>query len=184
MGSLFWTLILLLLLFYSFGVLITETVIEHCRYLDGDGDSMPVCPKELGKWTSVTIIYFHFIPLSMLTLFIFAAAILILYVVITFFAILHLGIDLGPSNASPLWIAKNHQVKALRDIFKEIDQDDSNEVSVDELQEAISKGRNRGPLAKMSFENKLTRRAIANLSQDIQELKDALLDPPTEIEDF
>ncbi|CAK9014468.1 unnamed protein product [Durusdinium trenchii] len=254
MGSLFWTLILLLLLFYSFGVLITETVIEHCRYLDGDGDSMPVCPKELGKWTSVTE--------SMLTLFMsvtgglnwqealaplhdvssFAAAILILYVVITFFAILNVitGVFVNTAIESAVVDkevatkkqvqAKNHQVKALRDIFKEIDQDDSNEVSVDELQEAISKGelshflealgvstddvwtlfllldseqkgvleldefvsgcmQLHGPaksmqLAKMSFENKLTRRAIANLSQDIQELKDALLDPPTEIEDF
>jgi len=68
MGSLFWTLMLLLILFYSFGVVVTQIVSDHCRWLASDETGMdirsvvPSCPAYVAK-------YWHSVPESMLTLF-------------------------------------------------------------------------------------------------------------------
>lgn len=53
MVSLFWTLALLIILFYSFAVVLTQLVVEHCRFLGMDGaveslnPPMEHCPSEL-----------------------------------------------------------------------------------------------------------------------------------------
>lgn len=53
MGSLFWTLMLLVLVFYFFAVVITQLVTDHCRDL-AILDSSRTCPELLKKyWTSV-----------------------------------------------------------------------------------------------------------------------------------
>eukprot|EP00435_Cladocopium_sp_Y103_P004633 s5166_g1.t1 len=58
MSSLFWTLALLVLVFYLFAVVITQLVLDHCRHLALES----ACPELLHKfWGSV--------PESMLTLF-------------------------------------------------------------------------------------------------------------------
>jgi len=107
MVSLFWTLALLIIIFYSFGVVLTQLVVEHCRFLgmdSGAGKVAPMshCPGELRK-------YWANVPESMLTLFMaisqglnwedameplrevsaLAVVLVILYVVITVFAILN-----------------------------------------------------------------------------------------------
>ncbi|CAK8991315.1 unnamed protein product [Durusdinium trenchii] len=58
MSSLCWTLALLVILFYTFGVMLTQLVVEHCRFLGqdrtGTGDPMANCPESLKKyWASV-----------------------------------------------------------------------------------------------------------------------------------
>ena len=52
MGSLFWTLTLLVMVFYFFAVVITQLVTDHCRFeLQDDAD----CPELLKKyWASVS----------------------------------------------------------------------------------------------------------------------------------
>ena len=64
-GSLIWTLVLLVLLFYTFGVILTQLVSDHCRdqvvMTTGDLNAVPQCPDDLHRyWASV--------PESMLTL--------------------------------------------------------------------------------------------------------------------
>ena len=57
--SLFWTLALLIIIFYSFGVVLTQLVVEHCRFLgmdSGAGKVAPMshCPDSLQKyWKNV-----------------------------------------------------------------------------------------------------------------------------------
>lgn len=100
MGSLFWTLAMLILLFYSFGVVLTSLVVEHCRY--PVAGVVPECPELLYRyWSSV--------PESMLTLFmaisggvnwddairplrdvsLMALVLMVVYVFITVFAVLN-----------------------------------------------------------------------------------------------
>ncbi|CAK9086705.1 unnamed protein product [Durusdinium trenchii] len=66
MGSLLWTLALLVLIFYSFGVMLTQLVIDHCRYntieSTGDTNAIPTCEPILKM-------YWSEVPESMLTLF-------------------------------------------------------------------------------------------------------------------
>eukprot|EP00435_Cladocopium_sp_Y103_P015064 s403_g3.t1 len=98
-----WTLVLLTLIIYSFGVALTEIVAQHCGQLpEIDSGAASSCPEELTKpWANV--------PDSMLSLFmaisqglnwqdlvdpllrVSAAAgiILIVYVIMTIFAILN-----------------------------------------------------------------------------------------------
>ncbi|CAJ1355200.1 unnamed protein product [Effrenium voratum] len=67
MGSLMWTLVLLLMLFYSFGVIFTQLVSDHCRFeavtTTGNANAIPYCEDSSIDhfWASV--------PESMLTLF-------------------------------------------------------------------------------------------------------------------
>lgn len=105
-GSLIWTLVLLVLLFYTFGVILTQLVSDHCRdqvvMTTGDVNAVPQCTDDLQRyWASV--------PESMLTLFLaisggmswedafgplrtaseLACAFMILYIVIAVFAVLN-----------------------------------------------------------------------------------------------
>ncbi|CAK8991845.1 unnamed protein product [Durusdinium trenchii] len=249
MSSLCWTLALLVILFYTFGVMLTQLVVEHCRFLGqdrtGTGDPMAHCPESLKKyWASV--------PESMLTLFMamsqginwveameplrevhWGAVVLILvYIVITIFTILNVvtgvfcntAIESASADKDVATLkqvqAKQKQVEALQQIFQEIDRDQENEVSFEDVKTAIASGeladflesigistndvwtlfmlldsdrkgsidldefvsgcmQLHGPakslqMAKMSYENKLTRQAIKSLSQDIYNLNKKL----------
>ncbi|CAK9053178.1 Sodium channel protein type 11 subunit alpha (NaN) (Sensory neuron sodium channel 2) (Sodium channel protein type XI subunit alpha) (Voltage-gated sodium channel subunit alpha Nav1.9), partial [Durusdinium trenchii] len=107
MASLMWTLILLLLLFYSFGVLFTQLVSDECRYQEiartQQSNSVPRCEEDFGDY------YWSSISMSMLTLFmsttggvdwedaldplmkisLIAVGCLVVYITITFFAIVN-----------------------------------------------------------------------------------------------
>lgn len=57
-GSLFWTLVILVILVYSFGVVVTQLVVDHCRILAvealSEPNAIPDCPQELSRyWASV-----------------------------------------------------------------------------------------------------------------------------------
>ncbi|CAK9007218.1 unnamed protein product [Durusdinium trenchii] len=162
LGSLFWTLMLLLIIFYSFGVVLTQMVVEHCRYMNievtGDNNAIPVCPDDLKKyWSSV--------PTSMLTLFMsitggldweapvrplwgvsrLAVVLVLIFVAITVFAILNAvtGVFCNTaieSAASDKEVAsmrqvqsKAKQVDTLRGIFQELDRGKTNELSIEEM---------------------------------------------------
>ncbi|CAL1128628.1 unnamed protein product [Cladocopium goreaui] len=106
MASLLWTLVLLMLLFYSFGVLFTQLVSDECRFQSivntQDHNAVPRCEDESSEyWSSINE--------SMLTLFmsitggvdweialkplrrisILAVICLVLYITVTFFAIVN-----------------------------------------------------------------------------------------------
>jgi len=169
MGSLLWTLALLLLIFYSFGVMLTQIVIDHCRYSNimdtGNDNAVPKCDTALAT-------YWQNVPESMLTLFMaisggvswddavrplrdvspLALALVIFYVVIAVFAVLNVvtgvfcntAIESATIDKDVATIkqvqAKQHQVEHLRQIFQEIDRDNVSEVSFQDVQDAISNG--------------------------------------------
>ena len=66
MGSLMWTLVLLQLLFYSFGVILTQIVSDHCRdeaiTLTQDSNAIPQCSEQL------LVRFWKDVPESMCTL--------------------------------------------------------------------------------------------------------------------
>ncbi|CAK9003714.1 L type [Durusdinium trenchii] len=168
LGSLFWTLMLLLIIFYSFGVVLTQMVVEHCRYMNievtGDNNAIPVCPDDLKKyWSSV--------PTSMLTLFMsitggldweapvrplwgvsrLAVVLVLIFVAITVFAILNAPVMYGntaiESAASDKEVAsmrqvqsKAKQVDTLRGIFQELDRGKTNELSIEDIHQGIEEG--------------------------------------------
>eukprot|EP00435_Cladocopium_sp_Y103_P027573 s3410_g6.t2 len=226
MVSLFWTLALLIIIFYSFGVVLTQLVVEHCRFLGMDSGAdkvapMSHCPGQLRK-------YWENVPESMLTLFMaisqglnwedameplrevsaLAVVLVILYVVITVFAILNVvtgvflntAIESAGADKDVATIrqvhAKAQQVEALQQIFREINRENDNEVNFEDVRNAMSSGeltlfmlldsehkglidldefvsgcmQLHGPaksmqMAKMSYENKLTRQALQSLKK-------------------
>ncbi|CAJ1332670.1 unnamed protein product [Effrenium voratum] len=127
MGSLLWTLALLVILFYSFGVVLTQLVVDFCRFsgidAGADPNAPPICPEELGMyWSSVS-----------------------------------------ESNLADLWT-----------LFMLLDSDQRGVIDLDEFVSGCLQL--HGPakslqLAKMSYENKLTRKAIKQLSQEIQSIQ-------------
>ncbi|CAK9080981.1 2-dioxygenase (HGDO) (Homogentisate oxygenase) (Homogentisic acid oxidase) (Homogentisicase) [Durusdinium trenchii] len=153
MGSLFWTLMLLVLVFYFFAVVITQLVTDHCRDL-AILDSSRTCPELLKKyWTSVGE--------SMLTLFMaitngvtwddairplrdvsfVAVALVIMYVTFAVFAILNVVTGVFCNNAIESASAdkeiatikqvrvKDQQVESLQQIFQEIDNFNQTQVT-------------------------------------------------------
>lgn len=66
MGSLLWTLLLLLILFYTFSCIFAQLVTDHCRFTTidatGDPNAIPVCPELLDY-------YYGNVMDSMMTLF-------------------------------------------------------------------------------------------------------------------
>jgi len=167
-GSLIWTLVLLVLLFYTFGVILTQLVSDHCRdqvvMTTGDVNAVPQCTDDLQRyWASV--------PESMLTLFLaisggmswedafgplrtaseLACAFMILYIVIAVFAVLNVvtgvfcttAIESANADKDVAAIKQLHKqtthVQALRKIFHEIDADQCHVVSIEDLRDAISK---------------------------------------------
>ncbi|CAJ1409835.1 unnamed protein product [Effrenium voratum] len=160
MGSLFWTLVLLLMIFYCFSVIITQSVTDFCR-LSAELGEPHNCQELTMYWATV--------PESMLTLFlaisgglswkealnplrrvgVIAFASVILYVVITIFAILNVVTGVFCNTAiesagadKEIAIMKqmkkqDAQMETLREIFTEIDIDCSNQISLAELKEAL-----------------------------------------------
>jgi len=159
-GSLFWTLMLLLMVFYCFSVIITQSVSDYCRSeLHFNGVS---CPPELLKhWSGIAE--------SMLTLFLSISGGLSwgealqplrpvgatpfiavnVYIVITIFAILNVvtGVFCNTAIESAgadreIAIMKQmkkqeNQTQTLKDIFDEIDLDCSSEINLQELKNAL-----------------------------------------------
>eukprot|EP00435_Cladocopium_sp_Y103_P043986 s173_g12.t1 len=168
MGSLMWTLVLLQLLFYSFGVILTQIVSDHCRFeaitKHDDGNAIPECSEEL------LVKFFKNVPESMCTLLLaisgglswddafrplrdvsaLAVVLFILYIILTVFAVLNVvtgvfcntAIESAQSDKDIAIMKQmrkhDAQVQALRHIFKEIDHDKSSHVTLGELQEALS----------------------------------------------
>lgn len=166
LGSLFWTLVLLLMLFYCFSVIITQSVADYCR---GEEHFRNVpCPAELSQhWSSISE--------SMLTLFlaisgglswgealnplravgITAFGAVILYIVIAEFAVMNviLGVFCNTAIESAgadreIAIMKQMkkqegQMKTLKEIFNEIDLDCSSEINLQELKEALKSSKLR-----------------------------------------
>eukprot|EP00435_Cladocopium_sp_Y103_P051334 s898_g15.t3 len=183
-GSLFWTIVILVILVYSFGVVTTQLVIEHCRDLAvealQDPNAIPECPESLSRyWASVGT--------SMLTLFAsisggldWESAIqplrmvspmavglvpwaVLLYVTITVFAVLNVvigvfcntaienaGADKELASIKQVY-TKSNQVSTLKKIFYEIDSSGSDEVSIEDLEEAMRGGELKNFLESMGI---------------------------------
>lgn len=179
-GSLFWTIVILVILVYSFGVVTTQLVIEHCRDLAvealQDPNAIPECPESLSRyWTSVGT--------SMLTLFAsisggldwesaiqplrmvspWAVGLVLLYVTITVFAVLNVvigvfcntaienaGADKELASIKQVY-TKSNQVSTLKKIFYEIDSSGSDEVSIEDLEEAMRGGELKNFLESMGI---------------------------------
>mmetsp|Transcript_50037 Transcript_50037/g.119525 ORF Transcript_50037/g.119525 Transcript_50037/m.119525 type:complete len:626 (-) Transcript_50037:162-2039(-) len=160
MSSLLWTLVLLAILWYCFGVVITQIVTDDCRYPKEDG-TVSCDPLLVRFWSSIGE--------SILTLFMaitgglswgealdplfavsyIAVASMILYVVFAVFAVLNVvtgvfcntAIESARADKDIAIMKQMHkheqQVQLLREIFKEIDQDESNLISIKELKSAM-----------------------------------------------
>lgn len=235
MSSLAWTLVLLMLIIYSFGVVLTEIVLQHCGELSN-------CDEELTKhWANLRQ--------SMLSLFMaisqglnwqdlltpllnvseVGAILLILYVIMTIFAILNVVTGVFCNTAIESAGAdkdirtlkqiqdKAQQVELLKSVFDEIDFEQVNEISFDDVKRCLANGdlssfmesmgistndvwtlfmlldsdmtglldidefvngcmQLRGPakslqVAKMSYENKLTRSAIRDVGKELASVR-------------
>ncbi|CAK9086009.1 Cation channel sperm-associated protein 1 (CatSper1) [Durusdinium trenchii] len=160
-ASLFWTLVLLVLVFYIFGIMFAQIVTDHCRH--GDYMSVPKCHDN-----GLTTYWFGVIE-SMLTLFMvvsggvnwediirplrpvsaFAVACLILYIVISVFTILNVvtGVFCNTAIESAhadrdiaimkQLLKQKKQVASLREVFKEIDTDQTDSVNILDLKAAM-----------------------------------------------
>lgn len=249
LGSLLWTLLLLLIVFYVFSCIFAQLVTDHCRFqtIDSTGDqnAKPVCPENLQYWDNVMdsmMTLFMAItgginweecykPLKDVSL--LAMGFMNLYIVIGFFTILNVvtgvfvntAIESANTDKDLATLKQMHkrlaQVDNLKQIFQEIDDSNANQVSIDELEEALATNKMgsfmeslgistddvwslfllldadengvidldefvngcmnlHGPakslqVAKMSYENKVTRQAIKHLTDDIQEVRNLQL---------
>lgn len=166
MASLCWTLALLVLLFYSFGIVFTQQVMDYCRdeavRSTGDVNAQPVCPNNVAfYWASV--------PESMLTLFTaitggmnwedamaslrlispLAASCFVFYIAIAVLAVVNVVTGVFCSTAMESASAdkeiatmkqlqrKNAQVADLRRVFQEIVTEE-NLVNLQEFQNAMN----------------------------------------------
>jgi len=168
MGSLMWTMVLLVLLFYSFGVIFTQIVSDHCRLetisATGDANAVPYCTDDDARK------HFPTVARTMLSLFMvissganwhelleplqrvssFAVAFLIFYIVITVFAVLnvvtgvfcHTAIESAQADKEIAVMVQMEKeaahVRGLKSMFNEMDVDGSNMVSVNELKAALN----------------------------------------------
>lgn len=189
MSSLFWTLALLVLVFYLFAVVINQLVLDHCRHA--------ACPELLHKfWGSV--------PESMLTLFMaitnglswddalrplrnvsyIAVALVVCYVTLAVFAILNVvtgvfcntAIESAHADKEVATIkqvrSKDQQVEALRQVFSEIDNANRNLVTFEEMADAISNGELASFMEAMGISTDDIRTLYTLLDAD----KDGLID--------
>jgi len=166
MWSLVWTLVLLVILFYCFGVILAQLVSDFCRYQRFEDETLwadGIClQKDLQRWSGV--------PESMMTLFMsisgglswedaliplrevsaLAAACMIVFIVITVFAVMNVvtgvfcntAIENAKADKDIAIMKQMHkhaaQVEVLRAVFTEIDTRKSKQVSMPELKEAMS----------------------------------------------
>ncbi|CAE7676252.1 Scn11a [Symbiodinium sp. CCMP2592] len=167
MSSLLWTLVLLFLLFYSFSVIIMQMVSDYCRYLavirSSDKNAVPECPESLR-------LYWPGVAESMLTLLfaitdgisweqalnplrevsVLAVAVLIFYIIISFFTILNVvtGVFVNTAIERASYdrdIAslkalqrRTEQMKELQEAFEDIDEGQTNEVRMQDIERATS----------------------------------------------
>jgi len=154
--SLVWTLVLLVLLFYCFAVILAQLVSDHCRFsshcdamLQRHWASVPESMLTLFlsitgglSWTEALE------PLRTVSGVAFSC--LIVYVFLSYFAILNVVTGVFCNNAiesskadKDIAIMKQMewhkgQLRALKGVFNEIDNDKSNKVSIKELEVAMS----------------------------------------------
>ncbi|CAE7360817.1 Scn11a [Symbiodinium natans] len=167
LGSVFWTSLLLVVLFYLFGTLIAQVVSDHCRQVKFHSEDPQDCANEamFGK----LLHYWSSVPEAMLTLLMaitgglswndalmplrpiseIAVIGLLMYIVITVLAILNvvtgvfcnMAIESARADKDIAIMQQIHkheaQVESLREIFHEIDLDGSNVITVVELKEAM-----------------------------------------------
>lgn len=159
MASLLWTLALLLVIIYAFGIILTQVVSEHCRFQMLDSGTH--CDENLKRWGSV--------PESMLTLFMtisqgadwgasieplrpisaFAVFLVVLYVVISIFAVMNVvtgvfcqtAIESASNDKDVATMkqvnAKSQKVAHLKAIFQEMDREKTNFVSFQDVKAAV-----------------------------------------------
>jgi len=151
MRSLFWTLVLLLLAFYSFALIFTQAVVDHCRLeaviQTGDPNAIPLCSS-----SSRLDRYWSSIPQSMLTLFMsitgglswidalealtsfsfFALTFFVIYIVITVFAVLNVvtGVFCNTAIESA---AADKEIAAITQLKKQQDLSQSLHEIFDEM---------------------------------------------------
>ncbi|CAE7460338.1 Scn11a [Symbiodinium natans] len=167
MSSLLWTLVLLFILFYSFSVIIMQMVSDYCRYLAvvsrSDTNATPECPDELHlHWPSVlesmlTLLYcitdgisweVALNPLRQVSL--LAVGVLIFYIIISVFTILNVVTGVFVNTAIERASAdkdiaslkalqrRTEQMKELQQAFEEIDEGQTNEVRMQDIEKAAS----------------------------------------------
>lgn len=167
-GSLMWTLVLLVILFYSFGVILMQLVTDYCRYLAietlGDVDAIPDCPAELSRfWSSIRQ--------SMLTLFfsitsgiswseamnpledvsMLAVGTMLVYITLSVFTILNVVTGVFVNTAIERASAdkeiaslkalqkRNEQMEALQSVFEEMNQErGSEQLKVEDIEAAVN----------------------------------------------
>lgn len=170
MASLMWTLVLLLLLFYSFGVLFTQLVTDECRIqavlLTEDVNSIPKCSNEYATlfmaitggmdWQD------SMRPLKDIS--ILAVLCLVMYMTITYFAIVNVITGVFVTTAmettsadKDLAVMKqlqkyNAQVEDLRSLFTEISGGEHHEVSIEQLRTAMTIPRFRAFLQELGID--------------------------------
>eukprot|EP00931_Biecheleriopsis_adriatica_P018615 TRINITY_DN12988_c0_g2_i4.p1 TRINITY_DN12988_c0_g2~~TRINITY_DN12988_c0_g2_i4.p1 ORF type:complete len:525 (+),score=92.96 TRINITY_DN12988_c0_g2_i4:98-1576(+) len=167
MRSLGWTIILLSLILYSFSIIFTQSVVDHCKQDQVDSghiDMPPECEDES------LALYWSSIPRSMYTLFMaitnglswhqavtplfsvswFCVLVFITYIVFTFFAVMNVvtgvfcqsaieGANADKDVSVMLQLAnKQNYVNAIKTIFQVLDHDDSLEITMDEFQESLN----------------------------------------------
>ncbi|CAE7230238.1 Cacna1c [Symbiodinium pilosum] len=168
MGSLMWTMVLLVLVFYSFGVIFTQIISDHCRLetiqATGDENAVPYCSDADARR------YFPHVAETMLSLLMAISAgvswqelmdplrrvsnlaliLMVFYIVITIFAVLnvvtgvfcHTAIESAQADKEIAVMVQMEKeaahVRGLKLMFTEMDSDGSNMVSVDELKAALN----------------------------------------------
>lgn len=174
MSSVGWTSLLLVVLFYLFGVLLTQISTDHCRDLKyTSGDS---CDDQLNRfWSSV--------PQSMLTLFLsitngiswdealqplrqisdIAVVGLLIYIVITVLAVLNVVTGVfcnmaiesarADKDIATMQQMQKHeaQVEALREVFREINTEGQEVIGLDDLKEAMQRQKLRSFMHAMEI---------------------------------
>lgn len=176
LGSLAWTLVLLLIVFYCFGVIIAQLVSDHCRYhLSPDDADYLRCSVSLGMWDGVLesmMTLFHsitgglswveaFTPLREISG--LAAAFMYLYIVVAVFAVLNVVTGVFCNTAienakadKDIAVMKQMQkqrtqVDALRAVFNDIDMNQSKLISLSELKVALEESKMASFLESMDI---------------------------------
>ena len=175
MASLLWTLVLLVIIFYTFGIMFTQLVSDYCRYEVGSA-TMSGCVDKVG-------VYWSSLPESMLTLFmtisgginwgetfrplidisIFAVMCHIIFITIAVLAVVNVVTGVFCSTAMESAAAdkeiatmkqlkkKNAQLQDLRSAFEEIVDAESNTVNIGDFEKAMGSAKFRNFLESMSI---------------------------------
>ncbi|CAE7827841.1 Catsper1, partial [Symbiodinium sp. CCMP2456] len=165
-NSLLWTIVLLFIIFYSFGVILTQLVTDYCRFLaveaSNNMNAVPECPAELDK-------YWSSIGQSMLTLFyaitngvawsdavrpledvsLLAVAFVIFYIIISVFTLLNVvtgvfvntAIERASADkdiaALKAFQKRKEQIQVLRHAFEAMDHWQTNNLKIKDIEEAM-----------------------------------------------